>query len=129
MNKEQEKVLKESIGKLIDNNLENDINTGETLLNACIIYDNLSKLNYVNNCNKKHKTLVLNYIQDIINRYSIILGIFNIINGYIGTGNSEIECSSIGNYVEFLKRLKSAKKYKDNVEKVIKIFKGEDINE
>ncbi len=80
-NKEIEEALKDALSKLIDENIDADIQEGEYLLEKCTKYDRNYKalpLCPLNN----HQQEVLKYNDKINYKYKILINIFNFINNF-----------------------------------------------
>ena len=118
---ENVKILKEALSKFIDENIESDINKGEKLLEGCRWNYNAGCqcFNHYNMC--QYKDEVIGYINDIKNRYSNLIRLFNFLSGSSG-GTGGIKCCDIGTYVDFLKRVKKAKENTDNLDKMLEEF-------
>lgn len=118
---ENVKILKEALSKFIDENIEADINKGEKLLERCRLNYNAGwqGFNHYNMC--QYKDEVIKYINDINQRYSVLIRLFNFLSGGSGS-NSGINCYDIETYVDFLKRVKKAKENTDNLDKMIEEF-------
>lgn len=112
---ENVKILKEALSKFIDENIEVDINKGEKLYKKC---DEYYKASY-DVC--YHKKEVMEYINDIQKRYSVLIRLFNFLSGSSG-GNGCINCYDIGTYVDFLRKVKKAKQNTDNLDKMMEEF-------
>ena len=118
---ENVKILKEALSKFIDENIEADINKGEKLLERCRLNYNAGwqGFNHYNMC--QYKDEVIGYINDIKNRYSNLIRLFNFLSGSSGNSGG-IKCCNIETYVDFLKRVKKAKENTDNLDKMMEEF-------
>ena len=118
---ENVKILKEALSKFIDENIEADINKGEKLLERCRLNYNADCqcFNRYNMC--QYKDEVIGYINDINQRYSYLIRLFNTFSGSSG-GTGGIKCYDIGTYVDFLRRVKKAKENTDNLDKMMEEF-------
>lgn len=123
-------MLIEEINKVAGEVIGNDLHKGKMLLQLCGEYK-MSEMNLgVHIClNNGHKQQVLKYMNDINLRYSALIRLYNLLNNSnstnTNTNNNELECVYLKNYVDFLEKVKMAKDASDNIDKVIKIMKGE----
>ena len=105
-------VIKEELNRIVDNIIDNDINTGKDLLKKC---------NY--SCNIIQKQQVISFITDIVSRYSTLIAIYNSLSN-LPPSKKEIECSDLKNYICFLERVKATKKEIDNFDKCLETLGG-----
>ena len=120
-------MLIEEINKVAGEVIDNDLHKGKMLLQLCGEYETSKMKTGVNNClNNKHNQQVLKYMNDINLRYSALIRLYNLLNNSNSTtNNNELNCVYLKNYVEFLEKVKMAKDASDNIDKVIKIMRGE----
>lgn len=100
-------VIKEALNRIVDNIIDNDINTGKELLKKC---------NYP--CNIIRKQQVISFITDIVSRYSTLIAIYNSLSN-LPPSKKEIECSDLKNYICFLESVKATRKEIDNFDKCL----------
>ena len=129
MNEENIKLLKKGINNVIDKVLDEDLNNGHKLLQLCSGYEEIKINTNINNCEiNNHQQKVLLFINNINLRYSILINVYNILNGSVSSNNNATICSSLQIYVDFLEKVKKLKNAYDKGKsgnELIKILKGE----
>ena len=129
MNEENSKLLKEGINNIIDKVLDEDLDNGYKLLQLCSGYEEIKINTNINNCEiNNHQQKVLLFINNINLRYSILINVYNILNGSVSSNNNVTICSSLQIYVDFLEKVKKLKNAYDKGKsgnELIKILKGE----
>ena len=129
MNEENIKLLKKGINNVIDKVLDEDLNNGHKLLQLCSGYEEIKINTNINNCEiNNHQQKVLLFINNINLRYSILINVYNVLNGSVSSNNNATICSSLQIYVDFLEKVKKLKNAYDKGKsgnELIKILKGE----
>ena len=129
MNEENIKLLKKGINDVIDKVLDGDLDNGHKLLQLCSGYEEIKINTNINNCEiNNHQQKVLLFINNINLRYSILINVYNILNGSVSSKNNATICSSLQIYVDFLEKVKKLKNAYDKGKsgnELIKILKGE----
>ena len=129
MNEENIKLLKKGINNVIDKVLDEDLDNGHKLLQLCSGYEEIKINTNINNCEiNNHQQKVLLFINNINLRYSILINVYNILNGSVSSNNNATICSSLQIYVDFLEKVKKLKNAYDKGKsgnELIKILKGE----
>lgn len=119
-------ILIEEINKIVDEVIDNYLNNGRELLRLCNKYEIIKTETGTNNCvTNNHKQKVLNFINDVNLRYSALISFYNILNNSDSSNSNILTCNFLKTYVDFLERVKKSKEVSDNIDKVIKILKGE----
>ena len=128
MNEENIKLLKNGINNVIDKVLDEDLDNGHKLLQLCSGYEEIKINTNINNCEiNNHQQKVLLFINNINLRYSILINVYNILNGSVSSNNNVTICSSLQIYVDFLEKVKKLKNAYDkgkSGDELIKILKG-----
>ena len=129
MNEENIKLLKKGINNVIDKVLDEDLDNGHKLLELCSGYEEIKINTNINNCEiNNHQQKVLLFINNINLRYSILINVYNVLNGSVSSNNNATICSSLQIYVDFLEKVKKLKNAYDKGKsgnELIKILKGE----
>ena len=128
MNEKNSKLLKEGINNIIDKVLDEDLDNGHKLLQLCNGYEEIKINTNINNCEiNNHQKKVLLFINNINLRYSILINVYNVLNGSVSSNNNATICSSLQIYVDFLEKVKKLKNGYDKGKsgnELIKILKG-----
>ena len=128
MNEENSKLLKEGINNIIDKVLDEDLNNGYNLLQLCNEYEQFMIYTKIGKCKiNNHQQKVLLFINNINLRYSILINVYNVLNGSVSSNNNATICSSLQIYVDFLEKVKKLKNGYDKGKsgnELIKILKG-----
>ena len=128
MNEENIKLLKNGINNVIDKVLDEDLDNGHKLLQLCSGYEEIKINTNINNCEiNNHQQKVLLFINNINLRYSILINVYNVLNGSVSSNNNATICSSLQIYVDFLEKVKKLKNAYDKGKsgnELIKILKG-----
>ena len=128
MNEKNSKLLKEGINNIIDKVLDEDLDNGHKLLQLCNGYEEIKINTNINNCEiNNHQQKVLLFINNINLRYSILINVYNVLNGSVSSNNNTTTCSSLQIYVDFLEKVKNLKNGYDKGKsgnELIKILKG-----
>ena len=131
MNEEFIKFLKEGINKIIDKDLDEDLDNGYKLLELCNKYKPFNKYYSTYICKtNSHQQDVVSFINNIKERYSILIRSYNFLNASVSSNNDNntTNCQSLQIYVAFLERVKKLKNAFDKGKsdnELIKILKGE----
>ena len=98
MNEEFIKFLKEGINKIIDKDLDEDLDNGYKLLELCNKYSSI----YI--CKTtSHQQDVVSFINNIKEHYSILIRSNNFLNASVSSNNDNnaTNCRSLQIYVDF----------------------------
>ena len=115
MNEIDIKKLKEAINKIVEGILDADIKKGRNLLELCKKYDIINEINKEYICKRQgHMQQVINFIDQIISKYSNLIDFYNILNGY-SSNNNQIDCRNIKTCIDFLETVKIIK---DKIDKI-----------
>lgn len=115
------KMLKEKLDKIIDKNLDDDLNYGKKLLQRCSNYCQYATYGTMRYNYCQYRDEVLCYINNIQNRYAYLIALYNNVKGS-SNDNHNTECHDIIVYVDFLEKISNAKKNTDNFEKMLEVF-------
>ena len=120
MNEIDIKKLKEAINQIVEGILEADIKKGRNLLELCKKYDKINEINKKYICEiQGHMQQVINFVDQIISKYSNLINFYNILKAYISNNNNnnnnQIDCRTIETCVDFLETVKIIK---DKIDKI-----------
>ena len=118
MNEIDIKKLKEAINQIVEGILDADIKKGRNLLELCKKYDIINEINKEYICKGQgHMQQVINFIDQIISKYSNLIDFYNILNGYSSNNNNnnQIDCRNIKTCIDFLETVKIIK---DKIDKI-----------
>lgn len=112
--------VKEELEKIYFDILEIDIKRGETLLKVCKISEQQ------NNCVPSHKVEVINYMNEMENKYGFFNLLYNTVNNLrSNTNHANVldKCYNLEKQIWVLKQVKDAKEDSDDLNKIFNALK------